>query len=188
VSTILSAQCTDARVNQVTPGLFARYPTPMAMTVANPQELEALIRPTGFFRAKSRHLIGCARQVVAEYGGHLPDQMDALLRLPGIGRKTANVILGNAFGRPAIIVDTHVRRVSRRLGLTRSDDPTRIERDLAALFPRNEWTRRSQQLLLHGRSICLARRPRCGECGLATSCPWHRIYAAGDGEISSRKN
>jgi len=181
VATILSAQCTDARVNQVTPALFARYPTPAAMAAADSRTVQSLIRPTGFFRAKSRHLIGCARQVVAEHGGRLPDRMEALLRLPGIGRKTANVILGNAFGRPAVIVDTHVRRVSQRLGLSRSDDPDRIERDLAALFPRNEWTRRSQQLLLHGRHVCLARRPRCGDCGLADSCPWHRMHPATDG-------
>jgi endonuclease-3 len=178
VATILSAQCTDARVNQVTPALFARYPTPAAMATADVGELESLIRPTGFFRTKSRHLIGCARRVVSEYGGRLPDRMETLLRLSGIGRKTANVILGNAFGQPAIIVDTHVRRVSQRLGLSRSDDPGRIERDLAALFPRDEWTRRSQQLLLHGRYVCLARRPRCAECGLLPSCPWYQKQAA----------
>ena len=176
-ATILSAQCTDARVNQVTPALFARYPTPAAMAAADLRELESLIRPTGFFRAKSRHLIGCAQRVVSEHGGRLPDEMDALLRLPGIGRKTANVILGNAFGRPAVVVDTHVRRVSQRLGLSRSDDPDRIERDLAALFPRSEWTYRSQQLLLHGRHVCLARRPRCAECGLEAVCPWARDTA-----------
>jgi endonuclease-3 len=186
VATILSAQCTDARVNQVTPALFARYPTPAAMAAADPQELEALIRPTGFFRAKSRHLIGCARRVANEHGGRLPDSMDALLQLPGIGRKTANVILGNAFGRPAVIVDTHVRRVSQRLGLSRSNDPARIERELADRFPPGEWTRRSQQLLLHGRYVCLARRPRCTECGLRSVCPWHRTHAAGQGKRGQR--
>jgi len=179
VATILSAQCTDARVNQVTPGLFARYPTPTAMASANPRDLESIIRPTGFFRAKSRHLIGCAQRVIAEHDGRLPESMDALLRLPGIGRKTANVILGNAFDQQAVIVDTHVRRVSQRLGLSRSDDPDRIERDLAALFPRGEWTRRSQQLLLHGRHVCLARRPRCAECGLTSVCPWYRTAEYG---------
>lgn len=176
VATILSAQCTDARVNQVTPALFARYPTPAAMAAADPQELESLIRPTGFFRTKCRHLIECARRIIRDHGGIIPDQMEALLRLPGIGRKTANVILGNAFGHPAIIVDTHVRRVSRRLGLSRSDDPSRIERDLAGFFPRSEWTRRSQQLLLHGRYVCVARRPRCVECGLVPYCPWHQTH------------
>ncbi|MBI3621494.1 MAG: endonuclease III [Nitrospirae bacterium] len=186
VATILSAQCTDARVNQVTPALFARYPGPEAMAAADPLELEALIRPTGFFRAKSRHLIGCARRVVSEHGGRLPDSMDALLQLPGIGRKTANVILGNAFGRPAVIVDTHVRRVSRRLGLSRSNDPARIERELAGRFPPGEWTRRSQQLLLHGRYVCLARKPRCAECGLRNVCPWHRTCAAGQGKRGKR--
>jgi len=178
VATILSAQCTDARVNQVTPALFARYPTPSTMAAADPRELESLIRPTGFFRTKSRHLIECARRMIRDYGGIVPDQMEALLRLPGIGRKTANVILGNAFGQPAVIVDTHVRRVSRRLGLSRSDDPNRIERDLAGLFARSEWTQRSQQLLLHGRHVCVARRPRCVECGLVSYCPWYQTHSA----------
>jgi len=178
VATILSAQCTDARVNQVTPGLFARYPTPATMAAADPQELESLIRPTGFFRTKSRHLIDCARQIIRDHGGNMPDQMESLLRLPGIGRKTANVILGNAFGQPAIIVDTHVRRVSRRLGLSCSDDPDRIERELAGFFPRPEWSQRSQQLLLHGRYVCVARRPRCVECGLAQDCPWYHTHTS----------
>jgi endonuclease-3 len=178
VATILSAQCTDARVNQVTPALFARYPTPATMAAADPKELESLIRPTGFFRAKSRHLIGCARQILRDYGGNIPDQMEALLRLPGIGRKTANVILANAFGRPAVIVDTHVRRVSQRLGLSRSDDPDRIERELAEFFPRPAWSQRSQQLLLHGRYVCVARRPRCVECGLTQDCPWYQTHTA----------
>jgi endonuclease-3 len=178
VATILSAQCTDARVNQVTPALFTRYPTPATMAAADPQELESLIRPTGFFRTKCRHLIECARRMIRDHGGIIPDQMEALLRLPGIGRKTANVILGHAFGQPAIIVDTHVRRVSRRLGLSRSDDPNRIERELAGLFPRSEWTQRSQQLLLHGRYVCVARRPRCMECGLVPYCPWYQTHAA----------
>jgi endonuclease-3 len=165
-------------VNQVTPALFARYPTPAAMAEANQRELEALIRPTGFFRTKSRHLINCARRIINDHGGRVPDQMDALLALPGIGRKTANVILGNAFGRPAIIVDTHVRRVSQRLGLSRSNDPDRIEQELAALFPRDDWTQRSQQLLLHGRYVCLARRPNCADCGRSPSCPWYHAHAA----------
>lgn len=179
VATILSAQCTDARVNQVTPSLFARYPTPAAMASAETRELESFIRSTGFYRVKSRHLIGFARRVVAEHGGRLPDSMEALLRLPGIGRKTANVIRGNAFNRPAVIVDTHVRRVSQRLGLSQSDDPDRIEQDLAALFPMADWTRRSQQLLLHGRHVCLARRPRCEDCGLTAICPWYLAAAHG---------
>jgi endonuclease-3 len=175
-ATILSAQCTDARVNQVTPVLFRRYPTVDAMAAASPHEVEAIIRSTGFFRTKSRHLIGCARQLLAEHGGTVPDGMEPLTQLPGIGRKTANVVLGNAFGRPAVVVDTHVRRVSQRLGLTRSADPVRIEAELARLFPQTEWTRRSHQLLLHGRYVCLARRPRCAECGLRDYCPWYRTH------------
>jgi endonuclease-3 len=173
-STILSAQCTDARVNRVTPALFARFPTVQAMASADPRTLQALIRPTGFFRTKSRSLIGCARHLLAEHGGEVPARMEQLTRLPGIGRKTANVVLGNVFNQPAVIVDTHVRRVSQRLGLSRSDDPERIEQDLATLFPRPAWTRRSQQLLLHGRYVCLARRPRCAECGVSAQCPWYR--------------
>ncbi|MEW6324627.1 MAG: endonuclease III [Nitrospirota bacterium] len=178
-ATILSAQCTDARVNRVTPALFARYPTAQAMASADPDEVEALIRPTGFFRAKRRSLIESARRLMAEHGGAVPDRMDQLLRLPGIGRKTANVVLANAFGRAAIVVDTHVRRVSRRLGFTRSDDPDRIEGELAELFSRDEWTKRSHQLLLHGRYICLARRPRCPDCGLRPYCPWYRTHVRG---------
>lgn len=173
-ATILSAQCTDARVNQVTPALFARYPTVTAMASADAGALETIVRPTGFFRTKSRSLIGCARQLLADHGGAVPDQMDQLTRLPGIGRKTANVVLGAAFGQPAIVVDTHVRRVSQRLGLSRSDNPDQIEEDLARLFPRPDWTRRSHQLLLHGRYVCLARRPRCADCGLRAHCIFYR--------------
>ncbi len=175
-ATILSAQCTDARVNQVTPGLFARYPTAEAMAEAEAKEVEALIRSTGFFRAKRRNLIESARQLVAEHGGVVPDQMDLLLGLTGIGRKTANVVLANAFGQPAIVVDTHVRRVSQRLGLTRSADPDKIEQELARIFPPAEWTQRSHQILLHGRYVCLARRPKCGDCGLQSICHWYRMH------------
>jgi endonuclease-3 len=173
-ATILSAQCTDARVNRVTPALFARFPTAESMAAAEPRDVEPLIRSTGFFRAKSRNLINCARRLMAARGGVVPDRMEALTSLPGIGRKTANVVLGHAFGRPAVVVDTHVRRVSQRLGLSRSDDPERIEQDLAKLFPRSAWTKRSNQLLLHGRYVCLARQPRCAECGVRRFCPWYR--------------
>ena len=177
-STILSAQCTDARVNQVTPALFARYPTVDATASAKPAEVEAIIRSTGFYRTKARSLINCAKRLVTEHGGRVPDRMDQLVGLPGIGRKTANVVLGHAFGRPGVVVDTHVRRVSQRLGLSRSNDPVRIEADLARLFPHRSWTKRSNQLLLHGRYICVARRPRCGECGLHTVCPWYRKFGS----------
>jgi endonuclease-3 len=186
-ATILSAQCTDARVNQVAPALFARYPTPEAMAAADARDVEVLIRSTGFFRAKSRSLINCARQLIAEHGGVVPDRMEVLTQLPGIGRKTANVVLGHAFGRPAVVVDTHVRRVSQRLGLSRSDDPAQIEQDLAKLFPRPDWTKRSNQLLLHGRYVCLARKPRCAECDLRSCCPWYRTHVRPMGVVRGSK-
>jgi endonuclease-3 len=172
VATILSAQCTDQRVNQVTPALFARYPTPRALAEAEPGELEAMIRSTGFFRTKARNLIGMARALVERHGGLVPDTMEALRVLPGVGRKTANVILGNAFGKnEGITVDTHVARLARLLGLTRHRDPLRIERDLMALVPRRDWTLVSHLLIWHGRRVCIARRPRCGACVLHDICP-----------------
>jgi endonuclease-3 len=171
-ATILSAQCTDARVNLVTPALFARYPTPEALARAPQPEVEAIIRPTGFFRNKAKSLIGMAQALVAEHRGQVPRTMEELRFLPGVGRKTANVILGNAYGiNEGITVDTHVARVSRRLRLTRSDDPVRIERDLMPLFPRQNWALLSHLLIFHGRRVCLARRPHCGECVLADVCP-----------------
>jgi endonuclease III len=171
-ATILSAQCTDARVNLVTPVLFSRYPTPAALALANPLDVEEIIKSTGFFRNKTRSLIGMARALVAEYGGEVPRTMEQLRMLPGVGRKTANVVLGNAFGiNEGITVDTHVARLSRRLALTRQDDPAKIELDLMPLFPRSEWGLLSHLLIFHGRQICIARRPRCGECVLADLCP-----------------
>jgi endonuclease-3 len=172
VATVLSAQCTDARVNLVTPELFARYPTPAALAAARRPELEAIIRSTGFFRSKAEHLVGLGEKLVADHGGEVPASMDSLVELPGVGRKTANVVLGNCFGVPAIAVDTHVRRVSGRLGLTASRDPARIERDLMSLVPAELWTAVSHGLILHGRQVCAARKPRCGRCRIEPDCPW----------------
>jgi endonuclease-3 len=171
VATILSAQCTDAMVNRVAPALFARYPDAKALADANPAELEALIRPTGFFRAKARNLLACCRRLVERHAGQVPATMEELVALPGVGRKTANVILGNAFDTPGIPVDTHVGRLSRRLGLTIHTDPVRVERELMALLPRKEWTAFGHRMIYHGRQVCHARKPLCGGCSLATFCP-----------------
>lgn len=171
-ATILSAQCTDARVNLVTPVLFQRYPTPETLARARQSDVEEIIKSTGFFRNKTRSLIGMAQAVVAGHRGEVPATMDELRLLPGVGRKTANVILGNAYGiNEGITVDTHVTRLSRLLGLTRHDDPVKIEQDLMTLFPRDHWALLSHLLIFHGRQICIARRPRCGECVLADICP-----------------
>jgi endonuclease-3 len=174
---ILSAQCTDARVNQATPALFARAPDAATMAAADPAEIERLIYSTGFFRAKARSLIGMAQAVVDRFDGEIPDRMEDLLTLPGVGRKTANVILGQSFGIPGIAVDTHVLRVSRRLGLTESTDPVRVERDLAALWRRREWSDASMRLIYHGRQVCVARSPRCDQCIFATFCPSRVVTA-----------
>jgi endonuclease III len=171
-ATILSAQCTDARVNLVTPVLFARYPDAAALAQARQPELEEIIKSTGFFRNKSRSLIGMAQALVADHGGVVPRTMEQLRALPGVGRKTANVVLGNAYGvNEGITVDTHVTRVSRRLGLTRHDDPVKIEQDLMELIPREDWALISHLLIFHGRQVCVARRPRCWECVLSDFCP-----------------
>lgn len=176
VATILSAQCTDERVNSVTPALFERWPTAAAMAGARPKDLEKVIRPTGFFRNKTKSLLGMTRAVLQEHGGEIPDSMEALVGLPGIGRKTANVILGNAFGRDeGIVVDTHVRRLSRRLRFTTHDDPEKIEHDLMDLFPRERWTMLSHLLIFHGRRVCVARKPRCEECVVSHLCPSSRV-------------
>jgi endonuclease-3 len=174
VATILSAQCTDARVNLVTPSLFARYPSPADLAAAAPAELEALIHSTGFFRQKSKSLIGMGRALVERHGGDVPDAMDALVKLPGVGRKTANVILGTWFGQPAIPVDTHVTRLAGRLGLTSERDPVKIEAALQKLLPRKDWTFTSHALILHGRAVCRARRPACEECTLRPSCGFQK--------------
>jgi endonuclease III len=171
-ATILSAQCTDVRVNLVTPVLFGRYPTPEALARAKQADVEEIIRSTGFFRNKARSLIGMAQALVADHGGEVPRTMEQLRSLPGVGRKTANVILGNAFGiNDGITVDTHVTRLSRLLGLTRHADPVKIEQDLMALFPQDQWALLSHLLIFHGRQICVARRPRCQDCVLSDLCP-----------------
>lgn len=172
VATILSAQCTDQRVNQVTPALFRRYRTAGDYANADPEELERLIKSTGFFKSKARNIIGCCRTLLDRFDGEVPDTMEALVTLPGVGRKTANVVLGNHFGKPAVVVDTHVKRVAQRLGLSASDDPERIEEDLQRALPPGEWTIGSQRMLLHGRYVCLARTPKCRECGIYTLCRW----------------
>ncbi|CAN5907038.1 endonuclease III [soil metagenome] len=171
-STILSAQCTDKRVNMVTPALFQRYPDPQALAVADQAEVEEIIRSTGFFRNKAKSLIGMANGVVQTHDGEVPAEMDALVKLPGVGRKTANVILGNAFGRnDGIVVDTHVTRVSNRLGLASGTDAVKIEQMLIPLFPQEYWTLISHLFIEHGRQVCIARAPRCGECVLCDICP-----------------
>lgn len=172
VATILSAQCTDQRVNLVTPALFKRYRTPHEMANASSTELEALIRSTGFYKSKAKNLIGCAQAVAAQFKGQVPDTMEELIAIPGVGRKTANVLLGAVFGKPGIVVDTHVRRVANRLALTQSSDPERIERDLQSVYPQTQWTDVSQRLLLHGRYVCLARKPRCLVCPIYDVCEW----------------
>lgn len=171
VATILSAQCTDERVNSVTPKLFARFPDPSRLADAAIGDVEAIIRPTGFYRNKARSLVGMARAVVERHGGRIPRTLDELVALPGVGRKTANVILGNVFDVPGIVVDTHVGRIARRLGFTRSDDPERVEQELMALAPRSDWTRLSHAMIFHGRRTCGARKPRCAECPVEKDCP-----------------
>lgn len=171
-ATILSAQCTDVRVNMVTPALFERYATPGALAIAVPEDVEAIIRSTGFFRAKAKSLIGMANALVGKHASDVPASIAELTKLPGVGRKTANVILGNAFDiNEGIVVDTHVQRLSRRLGLTRLPDPVGIEQELMPLFPRERWAVLSHLLIFHGRRVCFARKPACGECVLNDVCP-----------------
>jgi endonuclease-3 len=171
IATILSAQCTDKMVNQVTPGLFTAFPTPQALATASPAAVETLIKRTGFFRQKTKAIQAVARRVAEDHGGQVPEAMEELTTLPGVGRKTANVVRGTAFGHPAIFVDTHVRRLSNRLGLTTSDDPDTIERDLQALLPPRAWTAFAHRLIHHGRRVCVARTPRCTSCALRRWCP-----------------
>ena len=171
VATVLAAQCTDERVNRVTPGLFRAYPGPASFAEAPQGELEEAVRPTGFFRNKAKAVRGLSEAIVSRHGGRVPETMEELTALPGVGRKTASILLGACFGIPALPVDTHVARVSFRLGLTRSKDPVRIEEDLAAAVPRGKWWEFTTRLGWHGRQVCVARKPRCSECGLAPVCP-----------------
>ena len=171
IATILSAQCTDVRVNLVTPALFAKYRDAGAFAEADIGELEKAIQSTGFFRNKARNIKACCQVLVEQHGGQVPASMEQLVPLPGVGRKTANVILGNAFDIPGITVDTHVGRLSRRLGLTTEDDPVKVERDLMALIPEKDWTMFSHRLIFHGRQVCFARKPNCAGCALNKVCP-----------------
>ena len=171
VATILSAQCTDATVNKVTPELFRKYPTPQVMAGLKPEQLEPEIRPTGFFRNKSKSLVGAAQGVLEEFGGKVPDSMEQLLTLPGVARKTANVVLGTWFKKAiGVVVDTHVHRISRRLELTRSEDAKNIEQDLMTVIPQEKWIEYSHQIIHHGRALCIARKPKCAECPLESLC------------------
>jgi endonuclease III len=175
VATVLSAQTTDVRVNAVTPTLFARYPDAWAYAAADRTELEELIRSTGFFRAKAESLLGLGRALVERFDGQVPGRLEDLVTLPGVGRKTANVVLGNAFGVPGITVDTHVGRLARRLGWTAQDDPVKVEHEIGALVERREWTILSHRLIFHGRRTCFARNPACGACPVARDCPSYGI-------------
>ncbi|WP_246041063.1 endonuclease III [Streptomyces cadmiisoli] len=182
VATVLSAQTTDLRVNQTTPTLFAKYPTPEDLAEANPEEVEVILRPCGFFRAKTRSVMGLSKALVEEFGGEVPGRLEDLVKLPGVGRKTAFVVLGNAFGRPGITVDTHFQRLVRRWRWTEETDPDKIEAAVGALFPKSEWTMLSHHVIFHGRRICHARKPACGACPIAPLCP-----AYGEGETDPEK-
>ena len=179
IATILSAQCTDVRVNMTTPALFRRFPDPEAMAAADPREIEQLVKSTGFFRNKTKSILGASRRIVDEYGGRVPDTMEALLTLPGVARKTASVVLGNAFGKnEGIAVDTHVTRLTQRWGITRQSDPKKIEQELMESIPRDQWTSFSHRTSFQGRRVCDAKRPDCGRCTLADVCP-SALAAAG---------
>ncbi|MFF9196728.1 endonuclease III [Streptomyces sp. NPDC014779] len=182
VATVLSAQTTDLRVNQTTPALFARYPTPEDLAAAVPEEVEELIRPTGFFRAKTKSIMGLATALRDDFGGEVPGRLEDLVKLPGVGRKTAFVVLGNAFGVPGITVDTHFMRLARRWKWTESDDPVKIEAEVAGIFPKSDWTMLSHRVIFHGRRICHARRPACGACPITHLCPSY-----GEGETDPEK-
>jgi endonuclease III len=171
VATILSAQCTDKRVNEVTPGLFVKYPTPRDFAAVRPEVLANDIRSTGFFNNKAKSLVGAAKKVVGEFGGEVPRTMEEMLTIPGAARKTANVVLGTAYGiASGVVVDTHVQRIARRLDLTKETEPAKIERDLIKIIPREKWVLFSHQIILHGRALCVARKPKCAECHLDSLC------------------
>ncbi|AZM54593.1 endonuclease III [Streptomyces sp. WAC 01529] len=182
VATVLSAQTTDLRVNQTTPRLFAKYPTPEDLAAAVPEEVEELIRPTGFFRAKTKSIMGLAKVLRDDFGGEVPGRLDDLVKLPGVGRKTAFVVLGNAFGVPGITVDTHFGRLVRRWKWTEETDPEKVETAVASLFPKSEWTMLSHRVIFHGRRICHSRKPACGACPIAPLCPSY-----GEGETDPEK-
>lgn len=184
VATVLSAQTTDVLVNQITPLLFARYPDARSMAEADPAELEAIIKATGFFRAKARNLMALCNRLVDEYDGAVPGRLEDLVTLPGVGRKTANVVLGNAFGIPGITVDTHFGRLAKRFGWTDSDDPVRVESDVAELFEPKDWTMLSHRVVFHGRRVCHSRKPACGACAVANWCP---SYGAGETDPEKAK-
>jgi endonuclease-3 len=186
VATVLSAQCSDERVNQVTPKLFARYPTPAALAGAPRAEIESLVRPTGFFRNKARSIQEGARRIAEAFAGEVPHTLDELVTIPGTGRKTANVILGCAFGIPGITVDTHVRLLAGRLGWTASEDPVKIEFELMEILPRRDWTAASLLLIQHGRRVCTARKPRCPECAVLEWCPTGRELTRAPGAATPR--
>lgn len=175
IATMLSAQCTDARVNIVTKDLFVKYPTLQAFADADIKELEQDIYSTGFYKNKAKNIIGCAKKLVEEYNGEVPSDIDALTKLDGVGRKTANVIRGNIFHEPSIVVDTHVKRISRLLGLTEEEDPVKIEYDLMEKLPKEQWILYNIQIITHGRNICIARRPKCEECTLREVCPSAKV-------------
>ncbi len=177
ISTILSAQCTDVRVNQVTKTLYKKLRTAKDFAQISVSDLEEIIRPTGFFRNKAKNIKACCRALVEKHDGNVPDDMEALLRLPGVGRKTANVILGSAFGIPGIVVDTHVKRLSQRIGLTKESDPVKIELDLMAMIPKKDWIDFSHQMIWHGRRLCTARKPKCPACPLHELCDHGRQSA-----------
>jgi endonuclease III len=180
IATILSAQCTDERVNSVTPALFKRYPDARAFAEADPAELENMIQPTGFFRAKTRSIIGCCKALVDRFDGQVPPRMEDLVTLPGVGRKTANVVLGVAFGLPGLAVDTHVTRLSARLGLTRQKDPVKIEAEVCRMLPPETWSDFGLRLIMHGRRVCNARKPDCPACALNDFCPSSSVLRGGD--------
>lgn len=171
IAVILSAQCTDARVNTVTGPLFERYPDPEALGWADVADVERIIHPLGFFKSKARNIILCSRKIVEEYGGQVPESLEALTSLAGVGRKTANVIRGNIYNEPSIVVDTHVKRISKKLGLTKETEPEKVERDLMKVLPKDHWILYNIQIITLGRQLCVARRPKCGECFLKDVCP-----------------
>jgi endonuclease-3 len=188
IATILSAQCTDVMVNKVTPGLFRRFPTPGAFATADLAEIEAIIKPTGFFKNKAKSILNCCRMLIEKHDGQVPKTLEELVQLPGVGRKTANVVLGDAFGIPGITVDTHCGRLSRRLGLTTLEDAVKVEFALMKLIPQPEWTRFSHQLILHGRRVCFSRSPKCEECSLSPHCPKVGVETMKHQQLTQIKN